>query len=83
MNPTEQLLNLATNANGFAFDSVSGASYQISQLGLQIIDRIRDGVTLDELSKFIIAEYDVDEHTAERDLTIFTSNLRSLGLIEG
>jgi len=80
---TPQLNNLATNQSGFAFDSVSGASYQFSGLGLEIIEWIKEGLEADEIRARIVEIYDVGEHTAERDLTTYIANLRAVGLVEG
>ena len=83
MTATAQLLNLATNESGFAFDSVSGASYQFSELGLEIIGWIKDGLDADQIRNRIVEIYDVAEHTADRDLTSYIANLRAAGLVEG
>lgn len=80
---TTQLINLATNESGFAFDSVSGASYQFSELGLEIIGWIKEGLDADGIRARIVETYEVGEHTAERDLTTYIANLRAMGLIEG
>lgn len=82
MTATDRLKNLATSPNGFAFDAITGASYQLSGLGLEIIAWIRDGVERGEILCRIMDGYDVDEHTADRDLVLFLSSLRSLGLLE-
>lgn len=82
MNATPQLENLATNPNGFAFDSASGASYQISELGMEMIAWIREGLSEKELTDRVVAEYEIDPLSAERDLTLFIANLRALGLVE-
>jgi hypothetical protein len=83
MNATPQLLNLATNESGFAFDSVSGASYQFSELALEIIGWIKNGLDADQIRNRIVEAYDVAEHTADRDLTAYIANLRAAGLVEG
>ena len=75
---TPQLLNLDATENGFAVDSVSGTSYQISDLGLEVITWIKNGDPLEEFPARIGEACDVDQHTAERDLTDFLGNLRTL-----
>ena len=54
MTATPQLLNLATNESGFAFDSVSGASYQFSELALEIIEWIKGGLDADQIRNRIV-----------------------------
>ncbi|MCB1209503.1 MAG: PqqD family protein [Verrucomicrobiales bacterium] len=75
-----KLDDLLLNDRGFAFDAVDGESYQLSPTALQLVRWMQAGdleeaVLLDRL----MDSYEVDEHTARRDLDSFLSTARELG----
>jgi hypothetical protein len=70
------LERLALSNSGFLFDPVSGHSFTLNETGgyiLQVLQRTRD---LQELRRQLLADYDVDESTLDRDLLEFLGSVR-------
>lgn len=54
-----------------------------SETGALLAEALRQDVTRQELLERLLAEYDVDEQTANADLEEFLSQLRKLDLLVG
>ena len=78
----DQLRNLAMNDTGFAFDPSTGYSYQLSPLGVEIVNRLLDGANRESIIDRIIDEYDVSTDIATQDFDFFLLQLSHLGLME-
>ena len=74
-----KLQDLLINDRGFAFDPTDGRSCQLSPTGLRLVQLLKQGLEEPELISRLVAEYEVDEHTAARDTSVFLQNLRELG----
>lgn len=74
-----QLSDLLLNDRGFAFDPVGGDTFQLSVTGLRVVRLLQQGAGDDEILERLLAEYDVDENTAQRDLGGFLRALEQLG----
>jgi len=73
--------NLAISDTGFIFDPTTGDSYTLNPIGLEIIQLLKKGKTLEEISDHMTGEYDVDENTFERYFYDFTGMLNQMQLI--
>jgi formylglycine-generating enzyme required for sulfatase activity len=56
--------------------------YGLDEMGAVVWEWLQSPVAVIELRDRIVATYDVDAATCERDLLIFLDDLRSRGLIE-
>ncbi len=74
--------NLAISENGFLFLPSTGESFTLNPIAIEIIEGLKSGKSLTEISAEIIKEYEVDETTLERDLTDFISQLKNYNLLE-
>ena len=73
------LSDLMLNVRGFVFDPASGETFQLNATGLRIVRLLQSGLDHDAALSQVIAEFDVDEHTAQRDFTDFIENASRMG----
>ena len=75
-----KLDDILLNDRGFVFDAVEGQSYQLSPTALRLVRLMQEGETgEDALLERMLDEYEVDEHTARRDLEGFLASATELG----
>ena len=53
----------------------------LNELALLIIEKIKEGSSLEEIVAAILAEYEVDEATARTDAIEFIEKLKELGIV--
>jgi hypothetical protein len=81
MRPMPTVLeSLLLNERGIAFDPVSGEIYQLVGPAVPLVKLLQKGADNDELLKFLLEEYAVDEATARRDLATFLHSLEQMKL---
>jgi len=73
------LSEIMLNDKGFAFDPTTGESFQLSTTGLEIVRALRDAPDRDAALAKLIAEFEVDENTARRDIDQFLSSIEKIG----
>ena len=71
------LERLAVSESGFLFDPVSGHSFTLNETGVAILRALQANRDLDKLRNRLLAEFDVDESTLDRDLLEFLGSLRN------
>ena len=77
---SSKLGDLLLNDRGFAFDAVEGQSYQLSPTALRLVRWMQEGDDGEKRPlELLLSDYDVDEHTARRDLEGFLANATELG----
>ncbi len=75
-----KLDELLLNDRGFVLDPVDGHSYQLSPTALQLVRWMQAGETDESaLLERLMGQYEVEEHTASRDLDSFLNQVRELG----
>lgn len=74
--------NLAISESGFAFNGSTGDSFILNQSAIFILSKIKSNLSLDEILKALLEEYDVNPGTAEKDLIDFLNQLKTLDLLE-
>lgn len=67
------------NDRGFVFDPANGETFQLNATGLRIVRLLQSGLGNDAALARVIAEFDVDEHTAQRDFSDFVDSIARLG----
>ena len=63
-----KLNSLAISDNGFIFKPSTGESFTTNEIGLMIINLLKEGKSADEIISVITEEFDVDAISARRDL---------------
>lgn len=74
--------NIATSENGFVFDSSTGESYSINEIGIVLIEMIKEGLQEEEIKYNIMEKYDVDDATFQKSFLDFSTMLREFNLID-
>ncbi len=74
--------NLAVSENGFVFDSKTGESFTVNEVGVEIINQLKKTSSTDELIKTLEEKYEVDSYTLEKSVTDFLNMMQEFNLIE-
>lgn len=74
--------NIALSETGFVFDPSSGDSFSTNPIGLEIIQLLKQTKSKDEIETHILARYEVDKITFEKDFYDFVNILGKLKLTE-
>jgi hypothetical protein len=74
--------NVAISENGFIFDSANGNSYSINPIGIEIVDMLKQNLSIKEMIVRITDKYDAEELSLEKDLIEFISQLKQYQVIE-
>ncbi|HFC98780.1 MAG TPA: HPr-rel-A system PqqD family peptide chaperone [Thermosulfurimonas dismutans] len=75
-----KLRRLAINEEGFIFDPETGNSYTVNETGLFILEKLRQGLSPEEIARLLSQEYDISPEEARRDLEDFLEVLVRYGL---
>ena len=68
--------------SGFLFNPSNGESFSVNPTGVEIINMLKDGKTVEQITKHILAGYDTDDATVEKDLQDFVNILKNYSLIQ-
>jgi hypothetical protein len=74
--------NIAVSGAGMIFNPNTGETYTVNPIGAEIISRIKEGQSLNEMSEKIIAKYSVEKSTFQNDYEDFVNLMRNFSLIE-
>jgi len=77
-----KLNSLAISENGFIFKPSTGESFTTNELGLLIINLLKDGKSADEIIQEITEEFDVDAIAAGRDLYEYLDFLKRENMLD-
>ncbi|MES2560572.1 MAG: PqqD family protein [Bacteroidota bacterium] len=76
------LKNLALSDTGFVFNPSTGDSFSVNPIGLGILKDFKDGKSEDDIKKRMMAEYQTDKETIEKDLYDFMKMIEQFNLTE-
>jgi PqqD family protein of HPr-rel-A system len=79
---TTTLENLLLNDRGIAFDPATGETYRLIGPAVHLVRLLQKGANNDDLLRYLLEEYAVDEATARRDLEVFLGTLEQMKLWE-
>ena len=71
-----KLNSLAISNNGFIFKPATGESFTTNELGLFIINLLKEDKSVDEIISAITNDFDVDKLTVSHDLYEFLDFLK-------
>jgi len=74
--------NVAISESGYIFNPSTGESFSVNPIGIEIFNLLKDGNSYEEISKTILAKYNTDEDTVEKDYNDFIGLLKQHLLIE-
>lgn len=63
--------NVAMSDTGVLFNMITGESYQMNEIGMLIIEKIRKNYSKEQIKEFLLSEFDIDSETMERTLEEF------------
>lgn len=74
--------NIAISESGFVFNPTNGDTYSINPIGQEIVEMLKEGKDFQAIKAGIIAAYQTEPATFERDFEDFMQMLHSLKLME-
>jgi hypothetical protein len=74
--------NVAVSEAGLLFNPVTGESFSVNPIGVEIINLIREEKNPEQISKHILAKYSTDKATFEKDYHDFIGVLEHHNLLE-
>jgi len=77
----QRLARLAINDEGFVFDPATGDSFLVNFSGRMILRLLGQGKNDQAIVDLLTTEYGLEEKDAERDVTDFRSQLKTLGIL--
>ncbi len=75
------LKDLAISESGFVFNPLTGESFQVNEIGVSIINYLKQGKSFDEIKGLLLAEYEVSPNELEKDLNDFINMLKHHNLL--
>jgi hypothetical protein len=73
--------NLAVSESGFLFNPSTGDSYSLNPIGAELLHRLQQEQSDEDIVSFILDHYMIDRDTAEKDLYDFKRMLRAYKLM--
>lgn len=77
-----KLNTLAISDNGFIFKPSTGESFTTNEIGLLIIQLLKENKSGEEIINEIISEFDIDNVTAGRDMYDFLDFMKRENMID-
>ena len=74
--------NIAISDNGFVFDPNNGDSYNLNQIGQEILQLLKSDLSEQEIITKITDKYDVERNTFEQNLFDFIGMLNHYDLLD-
>jgi hypothetical protein len=74
--------NIATSESGFIFNPTTGDSYSANPIAADILLKIKEGLSDENIKNFIKETYDVTSSQLEKDWDDFINQLKAANLLE-
>ena len=74
--------NVAVSDSGFVLNASTGESFSVNPIGVEIINALKQGKTIEEISAELLNSYDVDFNTFEKDMSDFMDMLKFYHVID-
>ncbi|ETR72375.1 MAG: hypothetical protein OMM_07543 [Candidatus Magnetoglobus multicellularis str. Araruama] len=78
---TERLKTLAISDSGFIFDPSSGDTFNTNDIGIQIINLLKQGKDFNDIMDQLIEDYEVTENELEADLRDYIQTLKNYHMV--
>ena len=81
---TDMKLNrmVAISETGFVFDAETGDSYSLNPLGLNIVEMIKNRMSVEDIKVRLAKEYEVTPETLDKSMDDFIWSLKGFNIIE-
>jgi hypothetical protein len=73
---------VAISETGFVFDAETGDSYSLNPLGLNIVEMIKNRMSLEDIKERLTKEYEVAPETLDKSIDDFIWSLKGFNIIE-
>ena len=77
----QKLRQFAVSDNGLLFDPQTGSIFTTNQIGLNIVNHLREGLAPEQVRERLAEEFDAPDEVLDRDLNDFLSQLVSFGIL--
>ena len=74
--------NIAVSETGFVFDPSTGESFSLNQVGLELVELLKQGKGLEAIKKEMLEKYDVEEISFEKYYYDFINSLNQNQLLD-
>jgi hypothetical protein len=74
--------DVAISETGFVFLPTTGESFSVNPIGGEILQLLKQGKSIQEISNELFEKYDADPQTIDKDITDFIEILNHYSLIE-
>ena len=74
--------DIAISDNGFVFDPVTGESFSLNPIGVEILSLYKDGNSKNVIIEVLLNKYDVPEIELEKSISDFEKMINDNNLIE-
>jgi len=74
--------NVAVSDSGFVFNPTTGESFSVNPIGNEIIELLKAGKTIDQISQSILDNYNTEMDVLEKDIYEFFELLKQYSLVE-
>lgn len=73
--------NIATNEFGFVFNPSTGDSYSSNPIAAEIIQQLKENISMADIKKALLDKYEVEKSTLEKDVDEFMGVLKENNLL--
>lgn len=74
--------DIAVSDTGFVFDPITGESFSLNPIGIEILDLYKKGQTKDEILEVLLKKYEVTENELEKSISDFEKTIVDYNLTE-
>jgi hypothetical protein len=74
--------NIAISESGFVFDAVSGDSFSLNPVALEIIELLKNHNSYEQIRDHFLEKYDVDAPVFEKTFYDFLGMLKHFNLLD-
>jgi len=74
--------HIAVSDSGFVFNPVTGESFTANPMGIEIIEMMKQDLSVEEINATILKKYHADPSTIEKDVAEFFELLKNFSLLE-
>lgn len=74
--------NIAISDSGLLFNPVTGESFSVNPIGIEILNLCKVGKSFEEISEVLLSRYNTDLDTVEKDFNDFIGILEHHQLLE-
>ncbi len=74
--------NIAVSDSGFVFNSTTGESFSVNPIGVEIIELLKQDLTIEQVNQNLLERYNADIVTIDKDVSDFISLLEQYSLID-